>query len=175
MDAGEPEGAGGASLLLELYQSAERGELQKVASWLSEGGPIDAVCSWSLDDGQSVTATLLHAAAAIMSMQVDVSLHGHPSIVRLLLSQHSSNLDLQSSDARNALTMAAQQGYEACVQALLRAKANEIMMVDVQGEVQKMSVRGEVQKAEVARHDFLQRVEARAKAEAEATKAEAMN
>ena len=44
----------------------------------------------------------------------------------------------------------------------------EIMKVEVRGEVQKMDVRGEVQKAEVARHDFLRRVEARAKAEAEA-------
>ena len=294
-DAGEPEGAGGASLLLDIriHQSAERGELEKVASWLREGGPIDALCSWPMPDGETVTSTLLQAAArngqpemarmllkqgASVDLRGDLgntalmtaayqghlfivrlllqysanpdlqgsdsrnalmtaAYQGHFSIVRLLL-QHSANLDLQANDGRSALMMAAQQGHEACVKRLLRSKANtelldkeglsalqhaekyrrqpyfdspesmghtaivqlirqhaateqpavpsptavpdtgepamnspaplasEIVMVDVRGEVQKMDVRGEVQKAEVARHDFLQSVEARAKAEA---------
>ena len=37
-DAGEPEDSAPASLPLEIYKSAQRGELQKVVKWLRKGG-----------------------------------------------------------------------------------------------------------------------------------------
>ena len=33
-----------APLPKEMYQSAKRGELQKVVKWLREGGQVDALC-----------------------------------------------------------------------------------------------------------------------------------
>ena len=49
---------------------------------------------------------------------------GHLSVVLLLLHEHSANPDLQGSEGDTALMLAAYQGQEACVQALLRAGAN---------------------------------------------------
>ena len=42
----------------------------------------------------------------------------------LFLLQHSADPDLQSGDGNTALMQAASGGHEACVKALLRAKAN---------------------------------------------------
>ena len=51
--------------------------------------------------------------------------HGYLSIVLVLL-QHTANPDLQDTEGASgsALTLAAEGGQEACVKALLRAKAN---------------------------------------------------
>ena len=54
---------------------------------------------------------------------MDAANYGHLSIVLVLL-QHSANPDLQSNKGGTALMQAADQGQEACVKALLRAKAN---------------------------------------------------
>jgi len=61
-DAGEPAVSSAASLPLEIYESARRGELRKVVKWLRKGGAVDALGSGTTADG--LTTTLLHAAAA---------------------------------------------------------------------------------------------------------------
>ena len=43
-DADEPGLSSPASLPFDIFQSAQRGELQKVAKWVRKGGPVDAVC-----------------------------------------------------------------------------------------------------------------------------------
>ena len=105
------------SLPPEIYQSAGRGELRKVASWLRKGGLVDALGPASTEGGQTETFGLLHAAArngqlemtrellmrgASVDLQdslgttalMQAAAHGHPSILLLLL-QHSTNPDLQ--------------------------------------------------------------------------------
>ena len=62
--AGEPAVSSAASLPLEIYESARRGELQKVVEWLRKGGAVDALCSTTTTDGRVSTFGLLHAAAA---------------------------------------------------------------------------------------------------------------
>ena len=52
------------SLPIEIYRSAERGELQKVVKWLRKGGLVDALCSTTTRGGRPTTITLLYAAAA---------------------------------------------------------------------------------------------------------------
>ena len=59
-----------APLPIQIFESAEKGELQKVVKWLRKGGLVDALCSTTAANGRPTTATLLHAAAA----------HGHPEI-----------------------------------------------------------------------------------------------
>ena len=133
----------------EVLVAVERGELQKVAKWLRKGGAVDGLEYNYFDaDGQIITFSLLHAAAANRQLEmarmllkqgasVDLrdslggtalmaaakSQHGHPSIVLLLL-QHSANPDVQDNYGYTALMLAASLGQEACVQALLRAGAN---------------------------------------------------
>jgi len=51
------------SLPIEIYRSAERGELQKVVKWVRKGGLVDALCSDIAADGRLTTAALLHAAS----------------------------------------------------------------------------------------------------------------
>jgi len=68
-DAGEPAVSSPALLPLEIYQSAGRGELQKVVKWVRKGGLVDAFCPVTSKDGQF---TMLHAAA----------LNGHLEMVR---------------------------------------------------------------------------------------------
>jgi ankyrin repeat protein len=63
-DAGEPAESSPASLPLEIFQSAEQGELQKVVKWLRKGGLADAFCSATTLDGQPTATTLLQTAAA---------------------------------------------------------------------------------------------------------------
>ena len=139
--AGDP-----ASLPLEIYHSAGRGELQKVIKWLRKEGPVDALCSTPSVEGRTVTAGLLVAAAANGQLEmvrmllkrgasVDLQTNlgftalmssagaGHPSILLVLL-EHSANPDLQDIFGATALMAAAGAGQGACVQALLRAKAN---------------------------------------------------
>ena len=72
---------------MEIYQSAERGELQKVVKWLRKGGAVGAICrTTDDDDGQPITETLLHAAAANDQLEM----------VRELLKRGAS-VDLQNS------------------------------------------------------------------------------
>ena len=135
-----------APLPIEIHQSALRGELQKVVKWLRKGGPTDALCHGSTDDGHPSDFALLHVAAGFghlemvrvllkrgASVDLPSSLGltalmnavggGHPSILLVLL-QHAANPDLQDKDGHTALMQAADKGQKACVQALLRAKAN---------------------------------------------------
>ena len=158
-DADNPAVSSSASLPLEVYESATRGELQKVAKWLRKGGPVDALCSTSSVDGRNTTLTLLHAAAAkghlemvrmLLKRGASVNLpsslgytalmeavsYGHASILRFLL-HHSASSDLQSNYGGTALMMAAGQGQEACVQVLLRAKAN-LELQDIDGHTALM-------------------------------------
>ena len=138
-----------ASLPREICMSATRGELQKVVKWLRKGGATDALCP-----GEATTASLLHAAATNDQLEMvrellkrgasidlpnsfggtaltSAAYYGNLSLVLVLL-QHSTNPDLQNglqngtADLQNgtALMAAAHQGHEACVKALLRAKAN---------------------------------------------------
>ena len=100
-DAGEPVMSSAASLPLEMYLSAERGELQKVASWLHKGGPVDALYSdIPTEGGRSSTFGLLHAAAR----------NGQLEIVRLLLKRGAS-VNLPSGLGGTALTAAAINGH----------------------------------------------------------------
>ena len=146
-DAGKAVSSPPASLPLEIYQSAQMGELQTVAKWLGkEGHQIDALCSAPNIHGGTGTGTLLHAAAtegqlemarellkrgASVDLQSSLgdtalqyaALHGHLSTLLLLL-QHSANPDLPNIQGHTALILAAGTGQEACVQALLRAEAN---------------------------------------------------
>ena len=135
-----------APLPIEINQSAQRGELQKVVKWLRKAGPVDALCSDLIRGGQPSTFGLLHIAAThgqleIMRMLLkrgatvdlqgslgltalmDAAYYGHLPIVLVLL-QQSANPDLQSNNGYTALMKAANEGHEACVQALLRAKAS---------------------------------------------------
>eukprot|EP00964_Phaeocystis_antarctica_P077593 scaffold48181_cov63-Phaeocystis_antarctica.AAC.2 len=130
----------------EILLAAERGELQKVVSWLRKERPVDALHSARTIDGQTATVGLLHAAAAGGQLEMvrellkrgasvdlpsglgftalmEAAYQGHLSIVLLLL-QHSANRDVQNIYGTTALMMAAHSGHEACVQALLRAGAN---------------------------------------------------
>merc|ERR1711903_50102 len=61
-DAGEPAVSAPASLPLEVYESAKRGELPKVVKWLRKGGLVDALGSATTADGRPATITLLHTA-----------------------------------------------------------------------------------------------------------------
>ena len=54
-DAGEPAVSAPASLPLEIFQSAERGELQKVVKWLRKGKLVDASRSAATGDGSPTT------------------------------------------------------------------------------------------------------------------------
>eukprot|EP00964_Phaeocystis_antarctica_P137837 scaffold102422_cov60-Phaeocystis_antarctica.AAC.2 len=60
----EPGESSSASLPVEIYQSAGRGELQKVVTWLGKGGAVDALCPAPTVTGRTATYSLLHAAAA---------------------------------------------------------------------------------------------------------------
>ena len=172
-DAGEPAESSPAPLPLEIFRSAERGELQKVVKWLRKGGLVSALCSASARNGLASTASLLHVAAGcghlemvrvLLNRGASVDLpsslgatalmyaadNGHHFILFVLL-EHSADPDLQSSDGRTALMMAAgeqgqetegntalmmatmEQGQEACVQTLLRAKA-DTELLDENGE-----------------------------------------
>jgi serine/threonine-protein phosphatase 6 regulatory ankyrin repeat subunit B len=146
LEAGEPVVSTAASLPIEIFESAENGELQKVVGWLREGGLADAHISLSIDNYQTATTTLLHAAAAnghlemvreLLERGASVDLEdglGHTALMSaayrghlstlLFLLHHSASPELQASDGHTALMMAASEGHEACVQALLRAKAN---------------------------------------------------
>merc|ERR1740124_1110046 len=129
LDASEAAESSPAPLPFEIYESATRGELQKVVSWLRKGGAVDAVCSATTKDGRPSTYTLLHAAAANdqlemvsellkrgASVDLPASLgatalmmaasYGHLSIVLVLL-QHSADPDLQNIDGNTALMWAA--------------------------------------------------------------------
>eukprot|EP00964_Phaeocystis_antarctica_P156538 scaffold126248_cov63-Phaeocystis_antarctica.AAC.1 len=151
-DAGEPAVSSPALLPREVYESAGRGELQKVTKWLGKGGPVDALCPATTEDGSTATFGLLHAAARngqlemageLLKRGASVDLpgslgitalmaaahRGHLSVVLLLL-QHSANPDLQDDYDQTALMAAAHQGQEACVKALLRAGANTELLND---------------------------------------------
>ena len=166
-DAGEPAVSAPTSLPLELYDSAARGELQKVAKWVRKGGLVDALCSLPDVVGQPAAAYgLLHAAVVHSQLEMVRELlkrgasidlpgsdgftalmyaagQGHLSTVLVLL-QHSANPDLQDIRGITALMQAADYGHEACVQALLRAKANT-ELIDNDGSTS-------LQYAEIAGH-----------------------
>eukprot|EP00964_Phaeocystis_antarctica_P025740 scaffold14490_cov57-Phaeocystis_antarctica.AAC.1 len=145
-DAGEPVVSSPASLPLEIFESAERGELQQVVKWLGKEGSVDALCSAPTSDGPASTFGLLHAATTNDQLEMvrellkrgasvdlptslgltalmSAAYGGHLSIMLVLL-QHSASIDLQSNLGHTALMKAASNGRKACVQALLRAKAD---------------------------------------------------
>eukprot|EP00964_Phaeocystis_antarctica_P030431 scaffold17193_cov69-Phaeocystis_antarctica.AAC.1 len=146
-DAVEPAAWPAASLPAHILQSAWRGELQTVATWLNRGGLVDAL-RYTAIDGRAISFGLLHAATTFGHLEMVRELlkrgasvdllanlgttttalmgaarNGHLSVLLLLL-EHSANPDLQTLDGQTALIMAAVKGQEACVQALLRAEAN---------------------------------------------------
>ena len=69
-----------ASLPIEIYRSAGRGELQKVVKWLRKGGLVDSLGSATAAGDRPTTTTLLHAATA----------YGHLAIVKELLKRGAS-------------------------------------------------------------------------------------
>ena len=79
-DAGEPENSAPASLPLEIYESARRGELQKVVKWVRKGGLVDVLCPTTAKSGEPVAYGLLHAAAG----------YGHLALVKELLKRGAS-------------------------------------------------------------------------------------
>ena len=126
-----------ASLPKEIHRSALRGELQRVVKWLRKGGAVGALCPVTIDDGRTISVTLLHAASGSGHLAIvrellkrgasvdlptsfggtalmEAATYGHLSIVRVLL-QHSANPDLQNIYGHTALMQAALNGYEACV------------------------------------------------------------
>ena len=150
-DASEAEVSSPASLPLEILKSAERGEVQKVEKWLDEGGPINARYSTTtLTPTGQASGALLHAAAAnnqvemvteLLRRRASVDLQtcsdvtcgitalmsaaskGHLKILLLLL-LHSADPNVQTSKGGTALLGAVGGRHEACVFALLRARAN---------------------------------------------------
>ena len=143
-DAGEPAVASPASLPVEVFESAQRGELQKVVKWLGKGGPANTLMP------AASHASLLHAASsgghldivrellkqgASVSLQTNLgqtalmnaAVAGHLSIL-LVLIEHSANFDLQDIFGHTPLMSSALVGHEACVRALLRAKANTTLL-----------------------------------------------
>ena len=112
-DPVEPEDSAPASLSVEIYESAERGELQKVVKWLRKGGLVDALCPATSDDGEPSASALLHAAAA----------YGHLEMVRELLKRGAS-VDLLTSLGITALMSAAYFGHLSSVLLLLQHSAN---------------------------------------------------
>ena len=144
-----------APLPIEILESAERGELQKVVKWLRKGGQVDAFWPTTTDGGRATTTTLLHVAAAndylamvreLLKRGASIDLpsslggtalvhaaaNGHLSIVLVLL-QHSAKPDLQDIYGCTALMYAADRGHVTCVQALLRAKANTELRDQIHG------------------------------------------
>ena len=91
-DPVEPAESSPASLPLEIYESAQRGELQKVVKWLRKGGWVDALCPTTRKSGKPAAFGLLHAAAD----------KGHLELVRELLKRGAS-VDLQTSLGETAL------------------------------------------------------------------------
>ena len=153
-DTGEPAVSSPASLPVEIYRSAQHGELQKVVKWLGKGGLADALYSSTTRDGRGSNFALLHAAASYGHLEmvrellkrganvdlqtnlgatalIDAASYGHLSVLLVLL-QHSRNPDLKNIHGHTALMRAAAGGQEACVQALLRAKANTELL-DING------------------------------------------
>ena len=133
-------------LTVEMFQSAQRGELQKVVKWLRKGGLADSLCSSTAAGRRTSTFGLLHAAASNGQLEMvrmllkrgasvdlpsglgrtalmEAAHRGHLPILRFLL-QRSTNPNLQDSDGSTTLMHAAYKGQEACVQALLHANAN---------------------------------------------------
>ena len=78
------------------------------------------------------------------------SYYGSLSILLVLL-QHSADPDLQNSHGFNALMMAAEAGHEACVQALLHAKANTELLAH-EGGVQNFGGLSALHWAEMKGH-----------------------
>ena len=72
-DSGEPAVNSLAPLPLEIYESAERGELQKVVKWLHKGGLADAFCSGTTHDAQPLAISLLHAAASGGQLEIAIA------------------------------------------------------------------------------------------------------
>ena len=99
-DAGEPAESSPTPLPLEIYESAGRGELRKVAKWLRKGGLVDALCPAPTIDGQTATFGLLHAAARNDQLEM----------ARELLKRGAS-VDLQGSLGSTALMIAAGRGH----------------------------------------------------------------
>ena len=100
-DASRAAASSPASLPLDILESAVRGELPEVVEWLRKGGAIDALCSLLYYNGQTGTASLLHAA----------SRYGHLELVRELLKRGAS-VDLPSSlGSTTALTVAAGESH----------------------------------------------------------------
>jgi len=110
--AGEPTVSSAASLPIEIYESASRGELWKVVKWLRKGGAVDALGSGTTADGLTTTTPLLHAAAA----------NDHLEMVGELLKRGAS-VDLQASLDSTALMTAAFQGHLSTLLVLLQHSA----------------------------------------------------
>ena len=62
-DAGKPVASSPASLPLEIFQSAMRGELQKVVKWVRKRGLVDALCSTTAKYGEPAAFGLPRATA----------------------------------------------------------------------------------------------------------------
>ena len=173
--ASEAAASSPASLPPDILRSAELGELQKVVRWLRKGGAIDSLCSTTSSDGQVQTVSLLNTAATYGHLEmvrellkrgasVDLptglgvtalmssAAFGHLPILLLLL-QHSASPNLQSSTGLTALMMATTLGNnEACVQALLGAKANtELVDHDGDTALQWAEITGHAAIAELLR------------------------
>ena len=178
-----------APLPSEIAQAAEQGEVRNVVDWLDEGGLVDAVGPVSTAAGSEEDwVTLLHTAASA----------NQPKMVQMLLTRGASVDLKTSSGLTALMFALMQRGNEAkvagtghyaCVGLLLRAKANPELqsetgytalrfaeeyshkdIVELILQYASPETQAEVAeaKAEVARHGWLQSVEAHAKAGAEA-------
>ena len=90
-----------------MSDAAHEGDAQAVATWLNEGGGVDARCA------EQYGLTLLMEAA----------MGGHEAMVRMLL-RRGASVNLQSSGDGTALMYAAADGHITIVRALLDAKAD---------------------------------------------------
>ena len=104
------------SLPREIHQSAERGELQKVAKWLRKGGAVDAFRSTRTHDGDLTTESLLHVS------QPRTAACDQLELVRELMKQGAS-VDLPSNFGYTALMGAASYDHLSIVLVLLQHSA----------------------------------------------------
>eukprot|EP00964_Phaeocystis_antarctica_P053825 scaffold31611_cov59-Phaeocystis_antarctica.AAC.5 len=157
-DAGEPEESSPASLPLEIFDSVRHGELQNLAKWLGKGGPI---CSLQGKEGRTKKDPRPAARRHILQPTGDgkgaAEARRERRLARWLRqhrahgSCHSANPNLQDIGG-TALMSASSKGHDACVKALLRAKANtELHTKGGNTALQRAELKGHTAVAELIR------------------------
>ena len=111
-----------ASLPVKIFLSAQLGEVQKVVRWLTNGGPIDALCT-AFDPTPGVGGKPVQPASSLLHAAVT---NGRLEMVRELL-ERGAKVDLPNSFGYTALMEAAGYGHASVVLLLLQHSANPNM------------------------------------------------